>query len=122
MAEAKPQATQKNSKVVKQGGSKMATEKKDEKLINDAVEDIKHVQDVVESAIEKSSKSIEEVHLAISRLPLKYLGKVKKIKEETKDVEEVQEKLIGHVYDLIRSVNTKLSDVSKDVVSLANSN
>jgi hypothetical protein len=107
---------------LKKGDSIMATEKKDEKLIDETVADIKQVQNVVKSAIEQSSKSIEEVHLTIARLPFKYLGKIKKIKEEAKDANKIQEKAIGHIYDLVRSVNTKVYDVSKDVVGLASSN
>ena len=59
------------------------------------------------------------MHQTIAKLPLKYLGKIEKIKETTKDVTDVQKKTIGHVYDFIRSLNDKLFDVSKDVVSLA---
>lgn len=101
----------------KKGDSKMATEKK-EKFIDETVADIKELQDVVQSAIEQNSKSLEQVHRSIARLPLKYLGKIKKIEEEAKDVEDIQEKIIDHTYDLIRSVNTQLFDVSKEIVGL----
>ncbi|MBW2368932.1 MAG: hypothetical protein JRH15_13710 [Deltaproteobacteria bacterium] len=103
----------------------MATEKqtkeakKNGKFLKETVADIKEVQQVLESAIEQGSKSIEEVHQALVKLPLKYLGKIEKIKETTKKMCDIQEKTIGHLYDLVRSLNEKVFDVSKDVVGLA---
>ncbi|MBW2368983.1 MAG: hypothetical protein JRH15_13970 [Deltaproteobacteria bacterium] len=98
---------------------KKTTVKKNGKLLKESIADIKDVQNVVKSSIAQGSQSIEQVHQTLAKLPLKYLGKIEKIKDTTKDVIDIQEKTIGHLYDLFRSLNDKVFDVSKDVVGLA---
>jgi hypothetical protein len=102
-------ATEKQTKEAKKKGA----------LLKETVADIQEVQKVVKSAINQGSKSIAQVHQAVAKLPLKYLGKFEKLKVTTKKVSDIQEKTIDHFYDLVQSVNDNIFDVSKDVVGLA---
>jgi hypothetical protein len=93
-------------------------EKKNSDLLQETITDIKEVQKVVKSTIDQGSKSMEQVHKTISKLPLKYLGKIKRIKDQTKIVGAIQKKAIGYFYDMVRTVNNNMFDVSKDILGL----
>ncbi len=100
----------------------MATEKKTDKMAkvneikDDVVADISELQKLVKDVIDKGAKSVEDVHQAIAKLPLKYLQNVEKMKKPAGDMMSVQEKTIGYVYDLIHNVNDKVDDIAKDIL------
>lgn len=97
----------------------MATKKtttKENGLGKEVVTDIKEIQALVKKVIDNGANTIEDVHQAIAKLPLKYLQKIDVIKDPAKDVMDVQEKTIGYVYELIRDINQKVDDFAKDVL------
>ena len=91
---------------------------KKNKFMKDIVADSKEIQDLVKSAINQGAQSIEQVHQVIAKLPLNYLGRIEKFEDTTKDIKGIQEKTIGHVYDLIKTVNAKVHDVAKEMLIL----
>ena len=92
--------------------------KKDSDLLQETITDIKEVQQVVKSTIDQGSKSMEQVHQVLLKLPLKYLGKINKIKARAKSVGDIQKKAIGYFYDMVRSANDNVFEVSNDVLGL----
>ena len=92
------------------------TKKKNESLKDETIANIREIRSVVKNAIDQGATNVEQVHQTIAKLPLKYLERIEKIEDEAKDVRSVQEKTIGHVYDLIRNVNDKVSDIAKEIL------
>lgn len=96
--------------------TKKAKAKKASEIKDDVMADISEIQALVKDAVEKGANSVEDVHQAIAKMPLKYLQKIEKIKKPAGELIEVQEKTIGYVYDLIHNINTKVDDIAKDIL------
>ncbi|MBW2368985.1 MAG: hypothetical protein JRH15_13980 [Deltaproteobacteria bacterium] len=100
--------------------AKKENKKKNGALAKDVVADIKEIQKIVKNAIDNGAKSFEDVHQAIAKLPLDYLGKIEKIEDTASKVKDLQAKTIGHVYDLIKDVNDRAYDITKDMLEKVN--
>ena len=99
---------------------KMAEEKQNkENLKEEVVADLTEIQKVVKDAIDKGAANVEQVHLSIAKMPLKYLEKIERIESAAKKAGDIQEKTIGYVYDLIRRVNGKVDGIAKDMLQKA---
>ncbi len=95
----------------------MSKEKQNkEKLTDEVVADLAEIQKVVKDAIDKGAASVEQVHLSIAKMPLKYLERIERIENATKKVGDIQEKTIGYVYDLIRRVNSRVDGIANDLL------
>jgi adenine C2-methylase RlmN of 23S rRNA A2503 and tRNA A37 len=92
------------------------TQKTNKSLKDETIANIREIRSVVKNAIDQGATNVEQVHQTIAKLPLKYLERIEKIEDEAKDVMKVQEKTIGYVYDLIRNVNDKVSDIAKEIL------
>jgi adenine C2-methylase RlmN of 23S rRNA A2503 and tRNA A37 len=92
------------------------TQKTNKSLKDETIANIREIRSVVKNAIDQGATNVEQVHQTIAKLPLKYLERIEKIEDEAKDVRNVQEKTIGYVYDLIRNVNDKVSDIAKEIL------
>ena len=79
--------------------------------------DLRKLKDLVQEVVDKGAKSVEEVHLAIAALPLDVLEGIEGLEEPAKSIKEIQQKTIGGVYDIIRKVNTKVSEIASDIIS-----
>jgi hypothetical protein len=121
----KPKNPVKEQKIEKKEKITMTMDKVKEKkkmigaIRNEVVTDVKEIQKIVKEAIDQGAVSIEQVHQAIAKLPLKYLGKINKIKNATDNLGGIQEKTIGHVWNLIKTVNDNAYDISKDMLDMA---
>jgi hypothetical protein len=78
---------------------------------------LRKLKDLVQEMVDKGATSVEEVHKAIAALPLDALESIEGIAEPAKDIKEIQQKTIGGVYDIIRKVNTKVSEIAEDIIS-----
>jgi len=76
----------------------------------------KRVADLIQDAVDKGATTVEEVHKSIADLPLKMLENVEILKQPVKEVRRVQDRSIGAVYDLIRSINQQVGKVADDVL------
>jgi len=95
----------------------MTTEKqKKESMGKEVIADLTEIQKVVKDAIDNGATSVEQVHRSIAKMPLKYLAKIEGVKNAAKDAGDIQDKTIGHVYDLIQTVNDKVYDIAKDIL------
>lgn len=86
---------------------------------SEALADLKELRKMVEEAIDSGAKSVEQVHQAIAAMPLKYLEKVEMIESKARGVKEVQEKTIGHMYNLLRTINAKAGDFAEEILKKA---
>lgn len=78
---------------------------------------LRDLKDLVQEVVDKGATSVEEVHKAIAALPLEVLESISGLEEPAKNVKEIQQKSIGGVYDIIRKVNTKVSELAEDLIS-----
>ncbi len=92
------------------------TKKTNKSLKDETIANIREIRSVVKNAIDQGATNVEQVHQTVAKLPLKYLERIEKIEDEARDVRNVQEKTIGYVYDLIRNVNDKVSDIAKEIL------
>ena len=97
----------------------MATQKKStpkQTLKTDALADLDELRKLVKKAIDDGATNVEQVHQAIAKMPLKYLEKIELIEDRARDVKEVQEKTIGQVYQLVRTINAKAADFTEEIL------
>jgi len=66
---------------------------------------VKRIKDRVEDAIDKGTTAVEKVHQDIMHKPIEVVELIAPNLPLTKAVAEVQTKIIGIVYDVIRGVN-----------------
>ena len=92
---------------------------KNEDLRKEVVADVTEIQKVVKDAIDKGATSVEQVHRSVAKMPLKYLAKINGVKSAATDAGDIQDKTIGHVYDLIQTVNDNVSNIASDILKTA---
>jgi len=81
------------------------------------MENVRKLKDLVQEFVDKGATSVEEVHKAIAALPLEALEGIEGIGESAKGIKEIQQKTIGGVYDIIRSVNNKVAEIAEEIIS-----
>jgi hypothetical protein len=95
------------------------TKQKKEDLRKEVVADLTEIQKVVKDAIDQGATSVEQVHRSVAKMPIKYLAKIDGVKNASKDAGDIQDKTIGHVYDLIQTVNDNVSSIGSDILKSA---
>ena len=90
--------------------------KEKESLRKEVAADLTEIQKAVKDAINKGAKSVEDVHRSIAKMPLKYLAKIEGVKSAAKDAGDIQNKTIGQVYDLNRTVNDNVYSIASDIL------
>ena len=78
---------------------------------------LRKLKDLVQELVEKGATSVEEVHKSIAALPLEVLESIEGLEEPAKGIKEIQQKTIGGVYDIIRQVNTKVSEIAEELIN-----
>lgn len=71
---------------------------------------------LIEDAIDKGAKTVEDVHKSIAALPLKILEQNDLLRGPAKEVRRVQDQTIGAVYDLIRDINREVGTFSSELL------
>ncbi len=71
---------------------------------------------LIEDAIDKGAKTVEDVHKSIAALPLKILEQNDLLRGPAKEVRRVQDQSIGAVYDLIRDVNREIGTFASELL------
>ncbi len=75
---------------------------------------------LVQETIEKGATTVEEVHRAIMNQPIDIIEKIAPRLESTAEsVKEVQNRTIGGVYDIIRTVNKEVGKIAQELLSKA---
>ncbi len=81
------------------------------------MENVRKLKDLVQEFVDKGATSVEDIHKAIAALPLEALEGIEGIGESAKGIKEIQQKTIGGVYDIIRSVNNKVAEIAEEIIS-----
>lgn len=77
---------------------------------------LKKLNDLVREVVQKGATSVEEVHQAIAAMPLEVLESIEVLEEPAKSIKEIRQKTIGGVYDIIRKVNNKVSEIAGEII------
>ena len=77
---------------------------------------IRRLADLVRDAVEDGATSVEEIHPRLAGMPLDLLERIDVLQEAVGDVRKIQERSIGAVYELIRSINREIARVAVDVL------
>jgi hypothetical protein len=80
-------------------------------------EEDKELVELIEDAVDKGATTVEEIHREIADLPLSILERAGLLESTTEKVRSLQDASIGAVYDVIRSVNHKVTDLAGGVLS-----
>ncbi len=72
--------------------------------------------DVVKDTIDKGARSVEEVHKAILNQPLDIIEKIAPLEGPARMVRAVQDRTVGSVYEVIRTVNAEVNKIAKDLL------
>jgi hypothetical protein len=80
------------------------------------VGNVKEIKDRVLGAIDKGTTAVEKVHQDIMHKPIEVLELIVPDLPLTKTVAEVQTKIIGIVYDVIRGVNHAVGEMADGVL------
>ena len=74
---------------------------------------------LVQDEIDKGATTVEEIHKAIADLPLKVLEETGLLKGPAKEVQRVQDRTIGVIYDAIREVNERVGTFASELLAEA---
>ena len=70
------------------------------------------------SVLERSERA-EKLHLNTAAWPLKRLAKVDRFEQVAGDLIAIQAKTIGHGYELMRNVVTRVDDIAEEILNRA---
>ncbi|MBF0120151.1 MAG: hypothetical protein HQK79_15055 [Desulfobacterales bacterium] len=74
------------------------------------------IKDLVQTSIDQGAKSVEEIHKAISNMPLNVLEKIDILESSVKMTKTIQETSIGSIYDMIRKINQEVGKIADAVL------
>jgi hypothetical protein len=77
---------------------------------------IRRLADLVRDAVEDGATSVEEIHKRIAGMPLDLLERIDVLQEAVGDVRKIQDRSIGAVYELIRSINREIARLAGEVL------
>ncbi|MBF0118617.1 MAG: hypothetical protein HQK79_07255 [Desulfobacterales bacterium] len=80
------------------------------------MENLTKIKELVQDAVDKGATSVEQVHLMIANLPFDILDKVNMSTPATEKVQRFQERTIGNIYDLIRTLNKKVGEIATEIL------
>jgi len=70
----------------------------------------------IESAVDEGASGVEEIHKAIADLPFEVMERNDLLVERMAELRSMQAESIGAVYDLVRSVNHRVSGLASDLL------
>ena len=86
------------------------------KKTKDLKADLRKLADVVQREVDAGADTVEEIHLAIARMPLDVLAKLDVFESTVKDVRKIQQASIGAIYDVIHEVNHEVGRLAKELL------
>jgi hypothetical protein len=96
--------------------------KKTDQVKKEVFTDLEEMLSLMKGAVEGVTLNVEKVHKKLVSLPADYLGQITPLGNVAKDVQDIQEKTLGHAYNLIKVINSTFNDITKDVITKTNKN
>jgi hypothetical protein len=78
------------------------------------LERLELLKDIVQQAIDRGAKSVENIHQYIADLPFEALEKAGLLDDDRLGVRDTQRRTIGTAYDVIRRINREVGDLISD--------
>jgi len=78
--------------------------------------DDKALTELIEDAVDRGATTAEEIHRSIADLPLSVLERLGLLEFTTREVRRVQDVTLGAIYDAVREVNHKVSQLAADLL------
>ena len=76
---------------------------------------LKHLQELVQDAIDKGAANVEQVHRKIAEMPFSTLEKF--ASGPAKKANEVSQQTIGTIYETIRGLNEKVGRLAEELLN-----
>jgi hypothetical protein len=70
----------------------------------------------IRDTVDRGATSVEEIHKSIANLPLDVLERNGLFEQTAAEVRKIQDQTLGAVYDLIRDVNERVSELTSDLL------
>ena len=72
------------------------------------------LKDMIQEAVDRGARSVEQVHQYIADLPFEALQKSGLLTDDRLKLREKQQQTIGTVYEAIRRINQQIGDLISD--------
>jgi hypothetical protein len=80
--------------------------------------DRKSLTRLIQDAIDRGARTVEDIHKSIADLPLKILEESSDLlRKPAREVRRIQDRTIGAVYDLIREINQRVGRLASDLLA-----
>ena len=73
----------------------------------------------VQDAIDRGATTVEDIHKSIADLPLKILEESELLRRPAKEVQRIQDRTIGAIYDVIRGINEQVGTLASELLAEA---
>jgi hypothetical protein len=80
---------------------------------------VRKVKTRMKSSVLERSERAEKLHLNTAAWPLKRLAKVDRFEQVAGDMIAIQAKAIGHGYELMRNMVTRVDDIAEEILNRA---
>ncbi|MDO8331101.1 MAG: hypothetical protein Q7T36_11590 [Fluviicoccus sp.] len=84
--------------------------------MNKTLTRLEALKDLVQDAINQGASTVEQIHKSIVDLPLSVLEKNGLLDMDSDKRDEMWDKSIGHVYEVIRRVNQEIGDLASQAI------
>jgi hypothetical protein len=71
---------------------------------------------MLQNLVDKGASTAEEIHRAIADLPLEVMARNGLFEQTAADLRRIQDRSIGAVYDTIREVNHRVSELASQLL------
>lgn len=78
------------------------------------LERVQLLKDMIQEAVDRGARSVEQVHQYIADLPFETLERSGLLKDDKLQLRARQRQTIGSVYDAIRRINQQIGDLISD--------
>ena len=71
---------------------------------------------MIQDVVDRGATSVEEIHRAIVDVPLEVMARNGLFEQTAADVRRIQDRSIGAVYDTIREVNHRVTELASQLL------
>lgn len=77
---------------------------------------IEALKDLIQEAVDKGAKTVEQIHLSIADLPFSVLEQRGLLNEDGQELRDASQRTIGSIYETIRKVNQEIGDLATNLI------